>query len=119
MGKEDTLNENTSNREETLSFESFVIPFKLILIAFCVCLSISKLRYWIENLKNLKNIEQKNPVCILIGPEGDFSENERQSLVDNKKVLSISLGRNILRAETAAIAATSILSYQLSFTGIK
>ena len=72
-----------------------------------------------SNLKSLKNIEQKNPVCILIGPEGDFSENERQSLVDNKKVLSISLGRNVLRAETAAIAATSILSYQLSFTGIK
>ena len=72
-----------------------------------------------SNLKSLKNIEQKNPVCILIGPEGDFSENERQSLVDNKKVLSISLGRNVLRAETAAIAATSILSYQLSFTGMK
>ncbi len=65
---------------------------------------------------NLKNISSnKNPVCILIGPEGDFSEKERQSIVDNTKTISISLAKNILRAETAAIAASTILSFQLNF----
>jgi len=65
---------------------------------------------------NLKNIlSKKNPICILIGPEGDFSEKERQSIVDHKKTVSISLAKNILRAETAAIAATTILSYHLNF----
>ena len=65
---------------------------------------------------NLKNIlSKKNPTCILIGPEGDFSENERQSIVNHKKTISISLAKNILRAETAAIAATTILSYNLNF----
>jgi len=65
---------------------------------------------------NLKNIlSKKNPTCILIGPEGDFSENERQLIVDHKKTISISLAKNILRAETAAIAATTILSYNLNF----
>jgi len=65
---------------------------------------------------NLKNIlSKKSPVCILIGPEGDFSESERQSIVDHKKTISVSLAKNILRAETAAIAATTILSYNLNF----
>ena len=65
---------------------------------------------------NLKNIlSKKNPTCILIGPEGDFSENERQSIVNHKKTISISLAKNILRAETAAITATTILSYNLNF----
>ena len=60
-------------------------------------------------------MSKKNPNCILIGPEGDFSENERQSIVDHKKTVSVSLTGNILRAETAAIAATTILTYNLNF----
>ena len=65
---------------------------------------------------NLKNVSsKKNPVCILIGPEGDFSENERQLIVNHKKTVSISLAKNLLRAETAAIAATTILSHNLNF----
>ena len=65
---------------------------------------------------NLKNVlSKKDPACILIGPEGDFSENERQLIVGHKKTISISLAKNILRAETAAIAATTILSYNLNF----
>ena len=64
----------------------------------------------------LKNIlSKKDPTCILIGPEGDFSEHERQLIVNHKKTVSISLAKNILRAETAAIAATTILSYNLNF----
>tara|TARA_Y100001970_G_C13961866_1_gene713589 strand:- start:25 stop:741 length:717 start_codon:yes stop_codon:yes gene_type:complete len=65
-----------------------------------------------SNLKNILN--KKNPICILIGPEGDFSESERQLIVDHKKTTSISLAKNILRAETAAISATTILSYNLN-----
>ncbi len=65
---------------------------------------------------NLSEIlSSKNPICILIGPEGDFSEKERQLIVDNKKTVSISLAKNILRAETAAIAATTILTHNLNF----
>ena len=65
---------------------------------------------------NLKNVlSKKNPTCILIGPEGDFSEHERQLITNHKRTVSISLAKNILRAETAAIAATTILSYNLNF----
>ena len=65
---------------------------------------------------NLKSVSsKKDPICILIGPEGDFSENERQLIVNHQKTISISLAKNLLRAETAAIAATTILSYNLNF----
>ena len=64
--------------------------------------------------KDLKNkLPKKNPICILIGPEGDFSEEERQSIIKYKNVISITLANNILRAETAAIASTIILNYNL------
>ena len=39
-----------------------------------------------SNSTNLKNkILKKNPVCILIGPEGDFSEKERKLILESKK----------------------------------
>jgi len=61
-----------------------------------------------------KNILSKtNPICVLIGPEGDFSEEEREFIINNKNVISMTLAKNILRAETAAIASTTILNYNL------
>ena len=39
---------------------------------------------------------------ILIGPEGDFSEDEIQKAI-GKKYKSISLGKSRLRTETAAV----------------
>ena len=68
----------------------------------------SKLRTLKEDFLNT------DPICILIGPEGDFSEKEKQLIIDKKNTISISLGRNILRAETAAISAISILTYNLN-----
>ena len=67
-----------------------------------------------SDTKDLKNkLPKKKPICILIGPEGDFSEEERQFIINNKNVISITLAKNILRAETAAIASTTILNYNL------
>lgn len=49
-------------------------------------------------------------VAILIGPEGGFSEAE---IAQAKNVFPITLGSRILRAETAAIVACSLLLYEL------
>ena len=48
-------------------------------------------------------------ITVLIGPEGGFSENEI-GLAEKYGFISVSLGNNRLRTETAAIAATQILS---------
>ncbi len=48
------------------------------------------------------------PVGLLIGPEGGFSDAERQLLLVQDFVLPISLGPRILRADTAAVAALAL-----------
>ena len=54
------------------------------------------------------------PVCIIIGPEGDFSETERDHILSFKGVKSIKINENILRSETAAISTISIVNYFLN-----
>ena len=56
-------------------------------------------------------IKNKNPICILIGPEGDFSEKERCAILNLKNINSLKINNNILRAETAAISMISILNF--------
>ena len=56
------------------------------------------------NLENLK----KGKWAILVGPEGGFSEVERNHLKGLKFTFSISLGPRILRADTAAVTAISL-----------
>ena len=67
-----------------------------------------------SNFKNILSKKIKGPVCILVGPEGDFSENERQLIIELNQTSSLSLASNILRAETAAIAATTIVNFELN-----
>lgn len=52
---------------------------------------------------------QPGPATILAGPEGGFTEDERQTIRAGSNVCAVSLGPRILRAETAALAA--ITSY--------
>ena len=71
------------------------------------------------NQNSLKNIMVRNidgPVCIIIGPEGDFSENERKMIIDLNQTQPISLAKNILKAETAALSAIAIVNYHLNLS---
>ena len=55
-----------------------------------------------------------NPTCVIIGPEGDFSEKEREQILASKGVQSIKINENILRSETAVISALSIVNYMIN-----
>lgn len=48
-------------------------------------------------------------VSLLIGPEGGFAPEERRMLRGLSQVIPVSLGPRILRAETAVIAALSVI----------
>ena len=51
-------------------------------------------------------------VCVWVGPEGDFTPAEMNA-IKSGGALPISLGRLVLRSETAAIYALSVLNYEL------
>jgi len=54
------------------------------------------------------------PVCVIIGPEGDFSETERDKILSFKGVQSVKINENILRSETAVLSAISIVNYVIN-----
>ena len=63
-----------------------------------------------NNKFTIKNTE---PLCILIGPEGDFTTKEREKILRLKNIISLKINENILRAETAAISMISIIAFNL------
>lgn len=81
-----------------------------------------KLICWEEegkgNLRQALEVKGRaRQACILIGPEGGFSANEVEQAAA-AGFQSISLGRRILRTETAAIMVISLLQYKLGDLGL-
>ena len=65
-----------------------------------------------KKINKIKLIEKV--ICLIIGPEGDFSEAERKEILSFKNVQSLKINDNILRSETAVISAISILNYVIN-----
>lgn len=64
-----------------------------------------------ENQVELKNAYSKNSdVCIIIGPEGDFSEEEVKKCIENG-FIPVKMGNQRLRTETAAIVACNTIHF--------
>lgn len=64
-----------------------------------------------ETRRIVRAIRPSDRVGVIIGPEGGFSESEIRSLPP--EIHRISLGRRILRTETAGFAALAMLIYEL------
>jgi 16S rRNA (uracil1498-N3)-methyltransferase len=56
-----------------------------------------------------KRTAQTQPIAVLIGPEGGFSAEERAVLLRQPHVVRLALGPRILRADTAAVAALTLV----------
>jgi 16S rRNA (uracil1498-N3)-methyltransferase len=52
-------------------------------------------------------------IDVLIGPEGGFAEEERAALLRQPRIIRLSLGPRILRADTAAVAALALVQAAL------
>jgi 16S rRNA (uracil1498-N3)-methyltransferase len=57
----------------------------------------------------LQNVPPHSPLAVLVGPEGGFAEDERAALLKQPNVARLSLGPRILRADTAAVAALTVV----------
>ena len=57
----------------------------------------------------LVNKNTGNSYSLFIGPEGDFSESEMNSIKEKENYLTVSLGDTVLKTETASITAAAIL----------
>ena len=53
--------------------------------------------------------DENNKINLIIGPEGDFSENEKK-IINEKNFIKVNLGRTILRTETAIVSLISIIN---------
>lgn len=65
-----------------------------------------------ETRQVIEHIKPGQSVGIFIGPEGGFEQEEVEQAVE-KGVKPVTLGRRILRTETAGLAVLSILMYHL------
>ncbi len=57
-----------------------------------------------QNIKINSIQEFKENIAVLVGPEGGFSSNEKEMLLSNPKITSVSLGSRVLRSEVAVIS---------------
>ena len=72
-----------------------------------------------ENLKGVHlsqaKIKSNSEILVVIGPEGGFEEEERTFISkSSNNFLNVSLGSNILKADTAVIAALSLTFHYFS-----
>ncbi len=95
--------ENVVNLEkivENLSkYDIVIVPFE--------CEKDSTLKNILKNVKN--KIEN---IAVVIGPEGGFSEKDITVLEKAPNVVKVSLGKRILRTETAGLATVAMLLYE-------
>ncbi len=87
----DELLKRVQSKQTILAYENDTTPAKTILTSL-----------------------KKADTAIVIGSEGGFAKEEVEALTQ-AGAKCISLGSNILRAETAAVALTSVVMYELNF----
>ncbi|KJJ85696.1 16S ribosomal RNA methyltransferase RsmE [Candidatus Omnitrophus magneticus] len=78
-----------------------------------LCASLTKKNVYIKDAlkKNTGNIQK---ILLMIGPEGDFSPEEISQIEDHPNCVLISLGKLVLKSDTAGLFALSVISYELA-----
>ena len=97
--------------EDILSFKSMILNLKnydLVILAYEKEQDI-KLKDVLRNMsKDIRNI------AVIIGPEGGIDQEEATLLVNNG-ANQITLGKRILRTETAPVAISAMIMYELDY----
>ena len=82
-----------------------------------------KIIFWEEeNRRNLKQVlkdresERAKDFFLIVGPEGGFTGEEIEQ-AESREFVSVSLGRQILKVETASLAILAIIQYERGLFG--
>ena len=75
---------------------------------YIVCL-INSDKTIFEQLDIIKKLSKNKKINLIVGPEGDFSDNEKK-IINEKNFIKVNLGRTILRTETAIVSLISIIN---------
>ncbi len=86
---------------ELISVMEFIATHPNGLIAYC--------QDHLTNPQLLNEVKNRESITILIGPEGDFTQEEVNFALENG-YKTLSLGNSILRTETAGVYATTLIS---------
>ena len=82
---------------------------------FSRCLLLSPHRDQESHVQHIQTVLREEPrpdsVALFVGPEGGFSDQEVTSAIESGCTLA-TLGRNVLRTETAAIVAVAVAAYE-------
>ncbi len=108
-----TIVKEASEQSKRLEIPSVLKP--------CTIKELAKLDYDIKILcsvnemsKSIKtvlsNLDISDRILIVIGPEGGFTNEEEQILI-NSGFISVTLGNRVLRTETASLFVLSIINY--------
>jgi 16S rRNA (uracil1498-N3)-methyltransferase len=84
----------------------FCKDFDIMIIPYENCESMAATKEAINKIK------PNQKVAIFIGPEGGFCESEIEYAIENK-VIPVSLGKRILRTETAGLMILSVIMYKI------
>ena len=93
--------------ENTKSFKEMLESLKKYEVVIFACEFGEKTENLLEVLTKLNM--QKERVAYIIGSEGGFSKEEAEEIKKQKNVVTINLGKRILRTETASVALASVL----------
>ena len=95
------------NEAETLDYiiENWSCLSKDRILIFCDENSTIKFS---EALDKLKESNKNDKWAILVGPEGGFSNSERDKILNLENSVSLTLGKRILRSDTAIVSALSV-----------
>ncbi|WP_310602073.1 16S rRNA (uracil(1498)-N(3))-methyltransferase [Anaerosporobacter sp.] len=66
-----------------------------------------------ETKRIIREVQGKNSVAIFIGPEGGFEDDEVAYAMEEAGIQPITLGKRILRTETAGLTILSVLMFEL------
>ena len=89
-----------------------IMDIKDLINVKCDCKYICSVNEKSKTIKSvLSNTKKSDTILFVIGPEGGFSSSEEKLLIDNG-FIPISLGKNVLRTETASLFILSAINYE-------